>query len=77
MDDASMNGVIWGNEHLTDAEFDTFLYLNYIIEMGDENLSRLENKKSILKADWKEMKSYMRAIRFTIEELKQQPKSYI
>lgn len=72
-----MKEVIWGNEHLTDAEFDSFLYLNYIIQMSEDNLNRLENKKSILKADWKEMKSYMRAIRFTIEELKQQPKSYI
>lgn len=71
------NEVIWGNEHLTDAEFDTFLYLNYIIEMGEENLDRIENKKSIFKADWKEMKSYMRAIRFTIKELEQQPNSYI
>lgn len=72
-----MKEVIWGNEHLTDAEFDSFLYLNYIIQMSEDNLNRLENKKSILKADWKEMKSYMRAIRFTIEEVKQQPKSYI
>lgn len=71
------NEVIWGNEHLTDAEFDSFLYLNYIIEMGEDNLERLESKKSILKADWKEMKSYMRAIRFTIEEVKQQTNSYI